>query len=164
MKKTWRTINETLNRNKKSSNVPSLFYDNGRTLSSMKKIANAFNVYFASIGEKLASEIEENVNNIAEYTNYISVLLSIETRFQFKCIADGDTRLAIDKLEIKNSSGHEGISNKLLKLLKFESSKSLTLIINQIITTGVFPDSLKVSKIISLFKKKMILLCYQIKG
>ena len=32
MKKTWRTINETLNRNKKSSNVPSLFYDNGRKL------------------------------------------------------------------------------------------------------------------------------------
>ena len=36
MKNTWRTINETLNRNKKSSNVPSLFYDNGRTLSNMK--------------------------------------------------------------------------------------------------------------------------------
>ena len=153
MKKTWRTINETLNRNKKSSNVPSLFYDNGRTLSNMKEIANAFNVYFANIGEKLASEIEENVNNIADYTNYISVLPSIETRFQFKCITDGDTRLAIDNLENKSSSGHDGISNKLLKLLKFELSKSLTLIINQMITTGVFPDSLKVSKIIPLFKK-----------
>ena len=138
MKKTWRTINETLNRNKKSSNVPSLFYDNGRTLSNMKEIANAFNVYFANIGEKLASEIEENVNNIADYTNYISVLPSIETRFQFKCITDGDTRLAIDNLENKSSSGHDGISNKLLKLLKFELSKSLTLIINQMITTGVF--------------------------
>ena len=120
MKKTWRTINETLNRNKKSSNVPSLFYDNGRTLSNMKEIANAFNVYFANIGEKLASEIEENVNNIADYTNYISVLPSIETKFQFKGIADGDTRLAIDNLENKSSSGHDGISNKLLKLLKFE--------------------------------------------
>ena len=79
--KTWRTINETLNRNKKSSNVPSPFYDNGRTLSNMIEIANAFNVYFANIGEKLASEIEENVNNIADYTNYISVLPSIEEDF-----------------------------------------------------------------------------------
>ena len=119
----------------------------------MKEIANTFNVYFANIGEKLASEIEENVNNIADYTNYINVLPSIKTRFQFKCFTDGDTRLAIDKLENKNSSGHYGISNKLLKLLKFELSKSLTLIINQRITTGVFPDSLKVSKIIPLFKK-----------
>ena len=108
---------------------------------------------FANIGKKIASKIDENVNNIADYTNYISVLLSIETRFQFRCITDGDTRLAIDKLENKNSSGHDGISKKLLKLLKFELSKSLTLIINQMITTGVLPDSLKVSKIIPLFKK-----------
>ena len=119
----------------------------------MKEIANAFNVYFATIGEKLASEIEEYVNNIADYTNYISVSPSIETRFQFKCITDGDTRLVIDNLENKSSSGHDGISNKLLKLLKFELSKSLTLIINQMLTTGVFPDSLKVSNIIPLFKK-----------
>ena len=116
-------------------------------------LANAFNVYFANIGEKLASEIEENINNNADYTNYISMLPSVETRFQFKCITDNDTRLAIDKLENKSSSGHDGISNKLLKVLKFELSKSLTLIINQMITTGVFPDSLKISKIIPLFKK-----------
>ena len=82
------------------------------------------------------------------------MLPSVETRFQFKCITDNDTRLAIDKLENKSSSGHDGISNKLLKLvLKFELSKSLTLIINQMITTGVFPDSFKISKIIPLFKK-----------
>ena len=153
MKKTWRTINETLNRNKKGSNVTSLFYHNGKTLSNLEEIANAFNVYFANIGEKLASEIGENINNNADYTNYISMLPSVETRFQFKCITDNDTRLAIDKLENKSSSGHDGISNKLLKVLKFELSKPLTLIINQMITTGVFPDSFKISKIIPLFKK-----------
>ena len=81
------------------------------------------------------------------------MLPSVETRFQFKCITDNDTRLAIDKLENTSSSGHDGISNKLLKVLKFELSKSLTLIINQMITTGVFPDSFKISKIIPLFKK-----------
>ena len=86
MKKTWRTINETLNRNKKGSNVTSLFYHNGKTLSNLEEIANAFNVYFANIGEKLASEIGENINNNADYTNYISMLPSVETRFQFKCI------------------------------------------------------------------------------
>ena len=153
MKKTWRTINETLNRNKKGSNVTSLFYHNGKTLSNLEEIANAFNVYFANIGEKLASEIGENINNNADYTNYISMLPSVETRFQFKCITDNDTRLAIDKLENKSSSGHDGISNKLLKMLKFELSKPLNLIINQMITTGVFPDSFKISKIIPLFKK-----------
>ena len=152
MKKTWQTINETLNRNKKNSNVASIFYHNGNVLSNAKDIANAFNVYFANIGKNLASEIEQNITDNADYTQYVSTPLT-ETKLQFKCITDNDTQRAIDKLENKNSSGHDGISNKLLKLLKIELSKSLTLIINQMITTGIFPDSFKISKITPLFKK-----------
>ena len=151
MKKTWKTINETLNRSKRGSNVTSIFYHNGFTLSNAKDIANAFNVYFANIGKNLASEIEQNVN-IIDYTQYLSTPIT-ETKLQFKCITDNDTQKAIDKLENKSSSGHDGISNKLLKLLKMELSKSLTLIINQMITTGIFPDSFKISKITPLFKK-----------
>ena len=49
------------------------------------------------------------------------------TRLQFKCITETETLKAIDDLENKNSSGHDGISNKLLKLTKKELSKSLTL-------------------------------------
>ena len=151
MKKTWKTINETLNRSKRGSNVTSIFYHNGFTLSNAQDIANAFNVYFANIGKNLASEIEQNVN-IIDYTQYLSTPIT-ETRLQFKCITDNDTQKAIDKLENKSSSGHDGISNKLLKLLKMEQSKSLTLIINQMITTDIFPDSFKISKITPLFKK-----------
>ena len=73
--------------------------------------------------------------------------------YNLRDFTDNDTQKAIDKLENKNSSGHNGISNKLLKLLKMELSKSLTLIINQMITTGIFPDSFKISKITPIFKK-----------
>ena len=144
MKKTWKTINETLNRSKRGSNITSIFYHNGITLSSAKDIANAFNVYFANIGKNLASEIEQNMNDIIDYTQYLSTPIT-ETRLQFKCITDNDTQKDIDRLGNKCSSGHDGISNKLLKLLKMELSNSLTLIINQMITTGIFPDSFKIS-------------------
>ena len=60
---------------------------------------------------------------------------------------------AIDRLENISSSGHDGISNKLLKLVKNELKKLLTLIINQMITTGIFPESFKISKITPLYKK-----------
>ena len=60
---------------------------------------------------------------------------------------------AIDKLENKNSFGHDGISNRLPKFIKDEIISSLTLIVNQMITTGIFLDSFKKSKIIPLFKK-----------
>ena len=61
---------------------------------------------------------------------------------------------ATDTLENKSSSGHDGISNKLLKLVKNELKKPLTLIINQMITTGIFPESFKISKITPLYKKR----------
>ena len=41
---------------------------------------------------------------------------------------------AIDRLENKSSSGHDGNFNTLLQLLKIELSKLLTLKINQMIT------------------------------
>ena len=74
-------------------------------------------------------------------------------KLQFKCINEENTIKAIENLENKNSSGHDGISNKLLKSIKCSVSKSLTIIINQMITTGIFPDAFKVSKVTPIFKK-----------
>ena len=100
------------------------------------------------------------MTDIADYTHYVSTPFT-ETKLQFKCITDNDTQRAIDKLENKSSCGHDGIFNKLLRLLKIELSSSLTLIINQIITTGIFLDSFNISNITPLSKKKVTFLCYQ---
>ena len=151
MKKTWRTINETLSRNKKKCDLPPSFEHIGWTLSNSKELANTFNLYFANIGANLASEIETQLDNTIDFSQYMGV--PENTCLQFKCITKTETLKAIDNLENKNSSGHDGISNKLLKLTKKKLSKSLTLIINQMITTGIFPDSFKKSKITPLFKK-----------
>ena len=60
---------------------------------------------------------------------------------------------AIDNMENKNSSDLDGISNKVLKYSKLELSNSLTLIVNQMLITGIFPDSFKKFKITPIFKK-----------
>ena len=39
------------------------------------------------------------------------------------------------------------------KIIKFEICKPLTLIINQTLSTGIFPDTLKIAKVIPLYKK-----------
>ena len=74
-------------------------------------------------------------------------------RLKFRHIAEEDTMKAIDNLENKNSSGHDGISNKLLKSIRYELCKPLTLIINQMLSSCVFPEAFKKSKIIPLYKK-----------
>jgi hypothetical protein len=59
----------------------------------------------------------------------------------------------IDKLQPKNSSGDDGVSTKLIKYLKELISRPLTLLINQGLREGCFPDVLKTARVKSLFKK-----------
>ena len=46
-----------------------------------------------------------------------------------------------------------GYQTPYLNLLKLNLVKPITLIVNQMLTTGIFPDKLKITKIISLFKR-----------
>ena len=65
IKRTWSIINESLYRKKKpiSSRI---FYHNGKTIEDPNKIANAFNVYFISIGPSLLNQFDKN-NNFPKY-------------------------------------------------------------------------------------------------
>ena len=45
IKKTWQVISETLSRNQKSHEMPSVFDHEGDELADSVKIANAFNTY-----------------------------------------------------------------------------------------------------------------------
>ena len=124
MKRTWQVISETLNRNKRKHDMPSLFTHEGRDLVDSTEIANAFNTYFANIGKNLSSQIDQN-NVIADYKQY----LTSPTRetLKFECITKDYTIKAIDNLENKNSSGHDGISNQgwgQVQLTKYSSTPS----------------------------------------
>ena len=73
--------------------------------------------------------------------------------FTFELIKEETTIDILNNLKPKPSCGYDGISTKLLKSSKLDICKPLTLIINQSLSTGVFPESLKVSKVIPLYKK-----------
>ena len=62
----------------------------------------------------------------------------------------------INNLPNKTSCGFDGISTIVMKSIKHVILKSLTLIINQIINTGVFPNKLKIAKITPIFKSQFI--------
>ncbi len=53
----------------------------------------------------------------------------------------------------KSSFGFDGLSSKLLKSIKGAVVKPITIIINQMIDTGIFPDKLKIAKIVPIYKK-----------
>ena len=59
----------------------------------------------------------------------------------------------INTLPNTNNCGFDGISTIVMKSIRNVIIKSLTLIINQIIDTGVFPNKLKIAQITPIFKK-----------
>ena len=95
--------------------------------------------------------MEQLGNHELSYKTYLQTPHAQNCKFE---IIDGNAIIkAIDYIDNKPSSGQDGISNVLLKYSKLKISKPLTLIINEMITTGIFPDSLKLKKIIPIYKK-----------
>ena len=150
IKKTWITINETIGRHRKQTKMPtSVVYENKHT-TDCNEIANAFNKYFINIGNDSSATIDGNTDD----TSYKQYLQSpSELNCKLEKITEPEILIIMNKMENKSSSGYDTISNKILKFIKHEISKSITLIINQMLESGIFPDALKISKVIPLHKK-----------
>ena len=99
-------------------------------------LANQLNLYFSNIGSNLASQIV--ASDQKSYTGYLHSPCNIA--FNFKEITVQYTKEIIDSLKAKSSCGVDGLSVKLLKLIKEEMSTSLTLVINQSLLSSIFPD------------------------
>ncbi len=74
-------------------------------------------------------------------------------RFNFQNINVENVTKIIDKLAPKTSFGFDSLSTKLLKTVRDASIRPITIIINQMLNTGIFPDKLKLPKIMLVYKK-----------
>ena len=84
------------------------------------------------------------------YKQYL--LTQSQCTCKFEKIHKDDILKIINKMD-KSSSGYDMFSNKIIKAIKNEISKPLTLIINQMLESAIFPDGLKLAKIIPLYQK-----------
>ena len=139
-----------MGRRKKESKLLSSVECDNITITDPTEIACAFNNYFSNIGSNVSANIEDNIDNIT-YQSYL------QNRSQLNCtfttVTEPEVLCIINKMDNKSSSGYDAISNKILKYLKNELCNGITLIVNQMLETGIFPSGLKLSKIIPLYKK-----------
>ena len=148
IKDTWNTINKII---RKTANNTSKYNDlNVRDeLNSNILKANKFNTFFTEIGPKLADSI--TVTNKTNHNDYLKT--KIDTAFQFQQVDENHLLNIINNLTPKTSSGIDNLSIKHIKVIKNELVKPLTLITNQVLCTGIFPNKLKIAKVIPIFKK-----------
>ena len=69
-------------------------------------------------------------------------------------IDEAVVKKTINNLQAKSSSGCDVISSKLLKVIEPVIIKPLTLLINQVLNSGIFPEKLKIAKVVPIYKIK----------
>ena len=145
MKKTWAVISETLNKNVRNP-IPDNMVINGVDCSDKQLIADNF---FASIGKLNASNIGRHHDS-----SYQDCLPErTDSNFSFHYINRNYIIQIIKNIKLSRSNGHDSISSELLKLVNIDISDCITLIINQSLRSGIFPDQLKIAKDTPIYKK-----------
>ena len=149
IRKTWKGIKSIINiRNISSSHISSLKVD--KEISSDPNVmANCFNNFFSSIGSDLQKQIHFHGNDFSKYlVNPNGYNFFINPSDEIEIIS------LIDNLCSTKATGPHSVPSDILQLLKCNISAPLTAIINLSISTGIYPDNLKIAKVIPIFKEK----------
>ena len=149
IRNTWKTINEILSGNHKTTCFPNSLSINGNEITNQLHIAKEFNVFFTNIGLNLSNHIAYSGEKDCEY--YLKD--NINCKFALNKVDEQYVSKIIDNLPNKASCGFDNISTLFLKQISPTIITPMTLLINQVFNTGIFPERLKLAKVIPVFKK-----------
>jgi exonuclease III len=146
-KRTWQVIKESLNIPPKQNNVPKIVV-NEISITDDILIANKFNEYFSNIGPALADSLPLTNHNFEDY-------LPPPAERSFFMIPITELTMLNYILSTKPKLGHDDnqLSMKTLHDVATAICKPLTHIFNLSIESGTFPEGMKISRGIPIFKK-----------
>jgi hypothetical protein len=146
-KKTWDILRELTGKGKGENSIGNICSD-GQTYTDDGDIANQFNKFFASVGNQISDSIEHTDANYTDFLHDRPNVLPLD----FGTISQAEFITIINNLEPKSSGDIDGISNKMLKFVKFELATPLVHLFNLSLRTGIFPSKLKMSRTVPIFK------------
>ena len=111
-------------------------------------MAEIFNFHFASVGEKLASDIPPSSVELADI--YVE---PAGTTFSMKSPSVNAVYKKLIAINERKSAGLDKIPCKLLKIAAEIVAPSLTQIFDKIISSSIFPTDWKLARVTPIFKK-----------
>ena len=149
--KLWGLINEITGKKSDKSTLIEYLCIRAIKEYGAKRISNILAKYFAQIGKKFAGKIPNPNTSIRDYlkclqSNKASIFLHPTDVYEIKKI--------VAKLATKKSSGHENISNILLKDIIDHIAHVLCVIFNKSMDYGEFPKTMKLAEVVLLYKGK----------
>ena len=149
MKKVWSGIQDIIS-SKSLSLSPNISISVGNNVTTdTVTVTNCFNDFFTSIADTIRSKMPQTYNHFSRFLgtpNPNSIFLTPTTPEEITKV--------IGSFSSSKSSGPNSIPVRILKLLKLDISNPISILINRSFSTGVFPSTLKVSKVIPVFKNK----------
>ena len=146
MAKTWKLINKMTKKSNGKHSIDQLQMGNIAVNDPME-IAEHFNNFFVNIGSDLRKKIPPCSKAPKEFFrgNYCSSMFLAPT-------TAGEITDIINNLKNSTSSGHDNIPIKLIKSCSSLFAPILSHMNNQSLTDGIFPDALKIARIVPIFK------------
>ena len=145
-RKMWNTLRNLLPY-KMSCTVTKVLKINNFDVNHPADIANHFNNYFCGIGKSLAYQINDTCSKDSSHFLRIRIPESIFIAPKYP----QEIKQIISSLRNSSSSGPEGFSF-FIKSASADLASPLSFIFNFCIENGIFPESLKISKVIPIYK------------
>lgn len=147
-KETWKIVNNTLGKGKKKTNTINIMHDN-QLITDPEEVTNNFAQHFSSVANlSVQQHFGENLSLPCTTTKTQS-----NASLFVAHIDEADVKREINHLKNKRSTGVDEISVKLLKAISDDICKPLAYLINKSLSSGIFPDILKLACVIPLYKK-----------
>lgn len=145
-KSSWSIINKLKNKNDSTiSNLEILH--NSELIKSPSMIANIFNNFFIEAPKSVVqniSQVDNNYNDTFQSNLQSMVLLPFSEEEMLRIFS---------KLKNKFSTGPDDLPSNIIKEFSRDLLKPLTYLVNCSLESGIFPERLKVAKVIPIHKK-----------
>ena len=104
--------------------MPNKFIIDGKSVKNKKNVANAFNVYFASIGTDIAAKLPTTEG----YEEYLQ--LPERDKFKLREMDEEDVMKIMKNQQAKLRCGIDTINNRIVKTCHKELAKPMTYVVN----------------------------------
>lgn len=148
-KETWKILKHVINKTNSKAVIPDTMFNENGSITGVSKIAEAFNAFFTNVGKNLADKIPAPAN-AHMHMDYLAN--KNDSTFFLTPVTEQELRSIVNSFSSKNSRDHVGFSMKLIKDVFPAIVKPFMHISNISFQTGIFPDEMKIAKIIPLYK------------
>ena len=150
----WQHFRKVNNKNKCSNNnLPDENFIDAERYTSSEDIASKLNEYFANISGLFDNDCGEGLEtDISHLKIYIHNKVPDDVHFKIPNITPVQVSTIINAFDSSKAMGLDGIGPRILKPICSVLSPSIASLINKSITTGCFPDHLKLAKVFPIHK------------